>query len=186
MIVHDDCAGLIAVVDPVLNDAFAEERVLRRLGIENPIAMLTTASDATAYFRGLADTLAPQVGLLLVMLAARLPDGNGLEVLANLRQDPRFDCVAVVMVSARMAPGDVAQAAKLGAQCFLEKPVQARDLNTVATHAGIYRSGRTGRQCLFEFRRNLLMSCREHSAKPHHTVVHDGASLPLQGSLAAM
>ncbi len=186
MIVHDDCAGLIALVDPFPNDLFAEERLFRRLGIANPVAMFTTASEADGFFATMGDAFERRDALLLVILETQLPDRDGLEVLANLRGDRRFEEIAVVMVSAEPGPNAIAQAAKLGAQCFLEKPLRPLDLNTVATHAGIYRSGRTGRQCLFEFRRNLLLSRRDHRVGRHHTVAPIGASLPLQRSCAVM
>jgi two-component system nitrogen regulation response regulator NtrX len=70
------------------------------------------------------------------LLDVRLPDGNGIEVLREIRQaDPR---VPVLMISGQATIADAVEATRLGAYDFLEKPL-SRDRVLVALKNAIER-----------------------------------------------
>lgn len=64
----------------------------------------------------------------LVLLDLDLPDGNGLEVLAHMRGDPRLADVPVLVVSAAVDEELLAEARAKGAQACLLKPVDLQQL----------------------------------------------------------
>lgn len=66
----------------------------------------------------------------LIFLDLHLPDVNGTEILTRLRQDDSTAATPVVVLSADATPAARAVAAELGADGFLDKPV---DVNKVLT-----------------------------------------------------
>jgi DNA-binding response OmpR family regulator len=66
----------------------------------------------------------PDVAVLDVMMPRR----TGLEVLAELRQEPTLSGLKVVLLSARVQESDVARGLDAGADAYLVKPFKAGDL----------------------------------------------------------
>jgi two-component system response regulator len=60
----------------------------------------------------------------LVLSDLRLPRLSGLEVLAGLRQDARYRCVPIVILTSSVEREDIDQAYQLGANGFVRKPMQ--------------------------------------------------------------
>lgn len=58
----------------------------------------------------------------IVLLDVHMPDGGGIEVLKRLRQDPRFNTLPVVLLSAHHDKATENQALSLGARTMLQKP----------------------------------------------------------------
>ena len=63
--------------------------------------------------------LKPQV----VLLDIQMPVMNGLEVLKEIKSDPKLKDIAVIMVSAYTSAEDIEQSMSLGASGFIKKPV---------------------------------------------------------------
>jgi CheY-like chemotaxis protein len=69
----------------------------------------------------------------LVLLDRHLPDGDGLDLVAEIRRGPRHASVPVLMISASVLPGDRDAALAAGCDAFVEKPVRIRPLlDTIA------------------------------------------------------
>ncbi len=64
---------------------------------------------------------APRPGL--VLLDVNLPRVSGLEVLAELKQDPELMAVPVVMLTTSQADEDILRSYKLHANAYVSKPV---------------------------------------------------------------
>ncbi|MBN1428920.1 MAG: response regulator [Anaerolineae bacterium] len=58
----------------------------------------------------------------IMILDLMLPDMDGLELLAALRQDDRFDNLPVLILSARVDPEAISKALESGADGYLTKP----------------------------------------------------------------
>lgn len=70
----------------------------------------------------------------LILLDICMPRKNGLEVLAEIKQDPRLKRIPVVMVSASQEEEDIRASYDLGASAYLKKPLTAEEhLATVNT-----------------------------------------------------
>ena len=74
----------------------------------------------------------------VVILDHQMPGVSGLEILRRIRGDPRFDLIPVVMHSGQMLPNEVRQAYRLGANAYVEKPVNYQDLRKVFRELGIF------------------------------------------------
>jgi two-component system, OmpR family, phosphate regulon response regulator PhoB len=64
----------------------------------------------------------------LAVLDVMMPKRTGYEVLAELRGDPALREMKVILLSARVQEGDVAQGMDAGADAYLAKPFKAHDL----------------------------------------------------------
>lgn len=64
----------------------------------------------------------------IVLVDVRLPDGNGLELATELRADPGAGATKVVIVSASVLSAERASALATGADAFLAKPFDAKEL----------------------------------------------------------
>src|SRR5437870_8132705 len=64
----------------------------------------------------------------LVLLDLRLTDGEGWEVLENLRDDGRLDRTPVVILSAHASPATIKRALDGGAVSYVTKPFIASEL----------------------------------------------------------
>lgn len=58
----------------------------------------------------------------LILLNVTLPDGDGFDILARLRRLPSFAKLAIVMLTSRTSPDDIAKGLTLGADGYITKP----------------------------------------------------------------
>jgi DNA-binding NtrC family response regulator len=106
----------------------------------------------------------------LVLLDLRMPEETGLQFLASL---PRPHPVPVVVLSGEASPGEAAEALKLGARDFVEKPPSPERLLTAVRNA-------LALGALEEERRRLL----EELGRPGHLVGESPAMEALRGLIA--
>jgi CheY-like chemotaxis protein len=64
----------------------------------------------------------------LVLLDRHLPDGDGLDLIPEIRGSDRLGGVPILLVSASVLPRDVQVAMDAGADGFLAKPVRVKPL----------------------------------------------------------
>jgi CheY-like chemotaxis protein len=107
---------LVVEDDPALLDLTA--RVLEGAGFAVDRAVSVTEALAT---------LARSTPAL-VLLDLSLGDGNGLEVVRRVRDNPLICHIPVVAVSAKAASGDVQSALAAGCDAHLAKPTGAQEL----------------------------------------------------------
>ena len=91
---------------------------LRRAGFE-----VATAADGEQAVE-IARSRRPALAVLDVMM----PKRTGYEVLAALRADESLRGIKVILLSARVQEGDIAQGMDAGADAYLAKPFKAHDL----------------------------------------------------------
>lgn len=107
LIVDDEPANLL-VLETVLDDP--GYRIVRAQSAEQALRAL------------MADEFA------VLVLDIQLPDMNGFEVLARLREDPALSRTPVVAVSANALQRDIDAALAAGFTAYITKPVVLEDL----------------------------------------------------------
>jgi two-component system, chemotaxis family, response regulator Rcp1 len=60
---------------------------------------------------------------MLIVLDLHLPGMSGEEVLARIKDDPDLKVIPTIVLTTSESPADVMACYKLGANCFLQKPV---------------------------------------------------------------
>jgi len=86
-----------------------------------------TAATASA-LRGMLVNNAPPDLLLLDII---LPDGDGLDILAKIRRNPRLALLPIVMLTVKDDPADIERGLALGADGYMTKPYSRASLGDV-------------------------------------------------------
>lgn len=120
-----DAGWLLCIEDNPVNGLLLEELFGHQLGLK------VTVADTGR--QGLA--LAREDPPMAVLLDMMLPDISGLEVLAQLRADPRTCQVPVVIVSGHVAAQDWAAAKALGVTACWPKPMDFGRLGSLLAQA---------------------------------------------------
>ena len=95
---------------------FEDARIFNRLHV------VADGVEAMNYLRRLGDHVsAPRPDLILLDL--NLPRKDGREVLAEIKQDPEFKHIPVVVLSASQAESDIMRSYDLHANAYISKPV---------------------------------------------------------------
>ena len=90
--------------------------------IRNALHVVTDGEQALQFVRQAGPYAgAPRPGLIL--LDVNLPRIGGLEVLAELKQDPELTVIPVVMLTTSRAEEDILRSYKLHANAYVSKPV---------------------------------------------------------------
>jgi two-component system, response regulator len=74
----------------------------------------------------------------LILLDLKLPLVDGIEVLRQIRRDPRTHMIPVVMLTSSSEERDVVESYKLGVNSYIVKPLDFGQFNEVARHLGYY------------------------------------------------
>ena len=108
---------------------------LRRAGLENPLVRFHDGQEALAYLTAPAlpsagSSLLPRV----LLLDIRMPKLGGIEVLRQVRMNPAFDAMPVIMLTTTDDPVEARNCLQLGCNSYIVKPVNAQ-LFTAALEA---------------------------------------------------
>ena len=103
LVVEDDASGLAII-----------SVMLRRLGLRTSMER---------YANSAAERARKMPKLDVVFLDLGLPDGDGYEVLEELKRDPQLQNIPVIAVTARDAGTEMPKAQKAGFDGFLGKPL---------------------------------------------------------------
>ncbi len=90
--------------------------------MRNPLHVVSDGEQALQFVRRTGPYPdAPRPGLIL--LDVNLPRVSGLEVLAELKQDPALSTIPVVMLTTSQADEDILRSYSLHANAYVSKPV---------------------------------------------------------------
>ena len=154
----------ILIVDDDPNDALLIERAFRANGVEDPIHIVGSGSEAIAYLTGegkFTDRIQYEYpGFLITDL--KMPDGDGFSVLEHLRHTPDRTIIPTIVLSSSADPDDVKKSYQLGASSFHKKPLdhgelkaQLKLLHDYWTTSMVPEVDATGRQIETDFIRKL-------------------------------
>jgi two-component system response regulator len=74
----------------------------------------------------------------LVLLDLKLPKVDGMEVLKQLKGDPRTKTIPVVMMTSSKEERDLVSSYSLGANSFIQKPVDFDQFRETVKNVGLY------------------------------------------------
>ena len=124
------------------NDADAELTLhaLKQNGLANRIHVARDGAEALDFLfsrgkfesRGLA--LAPK----LVLLDIKLPKVDGIQVLREIKADPRTRTIPVVILTSSREDRDRLNGYALGVNSYLQKPVDFSDFREMVRQLGLY------------------------------------------------
>ena len=74
----------------------------------------------------------------LIVLDVKLPKVSGLEVLEEIKRDPRTRAIPTVLLTSSRIQEDVVRAYQLGANSYVQKPVQFERFRQIVRQLGSY------------------------------------------------
>jgi two-component system response regulator len=135
-----DEAVEILLVEDNPNDVQLTLHALKRYGLTNRIQVVRDGAEAleflftTGAFEHRANADTPKV----VMLDLKLPLVDGIEVLREIRADPRTKTIPVVVLTSSREERDITQTYGLGANSYIVKPVDFEQFIESVRQLGMY------------------------------------------------
>ena len=111
-------ARRILIADDEPNIVVSLEFLMKKEGFE-----VSVATDGEATLALLRETNPD-----LILLDVMLPKKDGFEVCREIRADPRWQNVKIVMLTAKGRETEVAKGLALGADAYVTKPFSTKDL----------------------------------------------------------
>ncbi|WP_392478875.1 response regulator [Nostoc sp. C110] len=130
----------IVLVEDNATDAELTIRALRRGKIGNNIQLLEDGAEALDFFFCRGEyahrrmTNQPKV----ILLDLKLPRISGLEVLRQLKSDPRTQMIPVVVLTSSAEDQDMIESYRLGVNSYIVKPVDFEQFNQAVQQLGFY------------------------------------------------
>ena len=126
----DLSSSTILLVEDSEADIVLLKRALRNARIANPLMVVRDGEEAINYFSGAGVYGNRERWPIpsLVLLDLRLPKVSGFEVLEWIRSRPDLNEVTVVVLTGSENVPDVSKAHELGADSYLVKPGEFREL----------------------------------------------------------
>ncbi|HEU4583209.1 MAG TPA: response regulator [Polyangiaceae bacterium] len=113
-------------------------RAFAKHGMVHQITVARDGMEALALLHGSAPEAEPALVPEVVLLDLNLPLLNGHEVLRRLRADPRTRRIPVVMLTSSQEDKDILASYDLGANSFVQKPVDFLEFVEAARQLGQY------------------------------------------------
>jgi two-component system response regulator len=122
----------ILLVEDSQDDAELTIRAITSNKITNRIQLVKDGVEAIRFLQGNGPL--PR----LVLLDLKLPRMNGLEVLKEIRENPRTRTLPVVILTSSREEPDIARAYELGVNSYIVKPVEFEGFIKAVTDTGLY------------------------------------------------
>lgn len=103
---REDLPATILVVDDDQLDVRLTKRALRKCGVGNRVVVAKDGVDALLMLRD-DETAGLDPAKTLVLVDLNMPRMNGIELLAELRQDPDLRCMVAFVITTSDAPQDL-------------------------------------------------------------------------------
>ncbi|MBS1214171.1 MAG: response regulator receiver protein [Proteobacteria bacterium] len=130
---------IILLVEDNPDDELLTMRALRRNNIANRVVVAHDGAEALDYLfargaHGNEQTVAPT----LVLLDLKLPKVGGLEVLRQIRENPKTHSLPVVILTSSKEEADMVRGYELGCNSYIRKPVDFEQFNESVKYLGMY------------------------------------------------
>lgn len=134
----------IMLVEDNEDDVLLTLRALRKHTVATEeLVVSRDGGDALDFLftRGDYEERNPAILPRLILLDINLPRVNGLEVLREIRADPRTRLTPVVMLTSSAAQKDLLASYRAGANGYIQKPVDNREFERIAEQVVSYWIG---------------------------------------------
>lgn len=129
----------VLLVEDSENDVEITLEALTEYNLANQVDVVRDGAEALDYlfFRGAYAGRAENTPVV-VLLDVKLPKLNGIEVLKEIRADPRYTCLPVVMLTSSREEPDLRRSYELGCNAYVVKPVDFGKFTEALKHLGCF------------------------------------------------
>ena len=130
----------VLIVEDNPDDLELALRALERHNLVNHITVARDGAEALDIIFGNApaDQRPPTDAPWLILLDLKLPKVDGLEVLRQVKGDPRTSSIPVVILTSSDEERDMVESYRLGVNSYLRKPVNFDKFVEIVRHFGLY------------------------------------------------
>jgi two-component system, response regulator len=130
----------ILMVEDSPDDAMLIIRELKKNNLSNRLVHLTDGVQALDFLfcKGTFSDRNIEHKPKLVLLDLKMPKIDGLQVLREIRQDPRTRSIPVVMMTSSREERDIAETYNLGVNAYVVKPVEFDNFSKAVTEIGMF------------------------------------------------
>jgi two-component system response regulator len=134
------CDAEILLVEDNQDDLDLTLHALKRENLANNILVARDGEEALDFFfcRGNYSDRSFDHPPRLVLLDLKLPKVNGIEVLQQIKNDPRTKSIPVVILTSSKEERDLVRSYNFGANSYIQKPVNFAEFRDTVKHLGLY------------------------------------------------
>ena len=132
--------GTILMVDDDLDDFFLARDAFRKIGIPSDFELVADGEELMDYLtrRGKFLSLQNSPLPILILLDLNMPKKDGREALAEVKKDPDFRQIPIVVFTNSKEDKDISYCYDLGANSYITKPATFDALVEVMRNLGEY------------------------------------------------
>jgi two-component system response regulator len=132
--------AVLLLVEDSPEDCDLTLHALRRDNLANNISVARDGEEALDFLfcRGIFGNRTFDHPPKLVLLDLKLPKINGIEVLRQLKTDPRTKNIPVVILTSSREDRDLVDGYNLGANSYIQKPVDFEQFRKTVKAVGLY------------------------------------------------
>ncbi len=130
----------ILLVEDNPNDVELTLHALKHHNLANQIEVARDGAEALDFMfcRGSYADRNSLEGPRLILLDMKLPKVDGLEVLKQIKADPKLKKIPVVMLTSSKQEHDLVESYRLGVNSYIQKPVDFEQFVEVVRQMGMY------------------------------------------------
>lgn len=130
----------ILIVEDNPDDAELTIRALKKSHLANRIIHLTDGAEALDFLFGAGQYVNRNLKKVpkMILLDLKMPKVDGLEVLRQLKSDPRTKMIPIVILTSSAKDPDIKRCYELGANSYIVKPVKLNNFLKTISEIGMY------------------------------------------------
>jgi len=130
----------IMLVEDNNSDAELTLHALKKCNVSNHVVHVRDGAEALdlLFCRGEYAARDARVRPILVLLDLKLPKVDGLQVLKQMKSDPRTRAIPVILLTSSKEESDMAAGYQMGVNSYIQKPVHFGEFQDVVRQLGMY------------------------------------------------